>query len=516
MSVRGSRLLLGNWKQWSRSASRSAQRAAVASPDLEAEGPSNPDGIKPFSLVPGEKGLPIIGNLLNVFKKSEKGHISLGEAFDTFGPIFKTTALNITFVMIRDIEAVEKMHRLEGKYPRRISVGSWIRWRDENQHAKGILIEDGPEWKRMRALLDKRMMRPRHVATYLDCFNEVVTDFVDHLREIREKKGNGVTVPNLDHELFHWSLETIGTVLYETRFGSFAGDRDPAIAEFIEAVHGIFRSTEKVIYFPSIIAKIVIPKWFKMHDNAWRTIFSTGKRLIDKKMTEISERLEKGEEIDGFLPAMISDSKLTREELYANISELMLGAVDTTSNTMQWVLHQLSEQPEAQEKMYREVMEVTGGDICNTDHLQKLVYLKAFIKEVLRLYPIAGVVTRVLNNDLELCGYNIPKDTTVIASTYWMARDPDLYEDPEEFRPERWLRDRDNGTTKHNFAWLPFGFGPRMCIGRRVAELEMYLLTSRIIQNFEIRPTEGEPVEVISRGLLVPSRSVNVQFIDRT
>lgn len=64
MSVRGSRLLLGNWKQWSRSASRSAQRAAVASPDLEAEGPSNPDGIKPFSLVPGEKGLPIIGRLL--------------------------------------------------------------------------------------------------------------------------------------------------------------------------------------------------------------------------------------------------------------------------------------------------------------------------------------------------------------------------------------------------------------------------------------------------------------------
>jgi len=73
----------------------------------------------------------------------------------------------------------------------------------------GIIGSDGEDWKRMRSILDKRMLRPNHVATYTDGFNKVITDFVHRLRTIRDQKGGGLKVPNLDIELFHWSIESM-------------------------------------------------------------------------------------------------------------------------------------------------------------------------------------------------------------------------------------------------------------------------------------------------------------------
>lgn len=71
-----------------------------------------------------------------------------------------------------------------------------------------VCCSDGPDWKRMRVLLDKQLLRPNHVATYTNNFNEVVTDLMERLEHIRETKGNGLTVPNIDEELFRWSLES--------------------------------------------------------------------------------------------------------------------------------------------------------------------------------------------------------------------------------------------------------------------------------------------------------------------
>lgn len=507
-------------RYWGGITTRNQQKLWLISRTKATVAPAtNPDtltGPKPVSEIPGPKGFfQVASNTLEGFRYFGQGHILVEKKFAKYGPIYMEKIGLFSFVQLCNVDDIELVHRTDSKYPHRIAVQAWISWRENEKLAKGILIEnDGPKWKRMRAQLDKRMMRPKHVASYTGHFNDVITDFISRLKHIRATEGKGIRVPNLDQELFHWSLETIGTVLYERRFGGFALERAQETSEFINAVQDVFRTTEKIFAFPLWLAKYISPASYKAHVKAWRTIFATGTKLIDEKMEEIQKKLDKGEEVDGFLSTLLASKSLSQSEVYANISELMLGAVDTTSNTMQWVIYELSRHPDIQERLRDEIMSVTNGDVTDHAALQKMPYLKAVIKEALRLYPIAGVVTRIIQEDVVLSGYNIPKGTTIIASTYMTGRNQDIYEDPETFRPERWLRSEQNTERIHSFAWLPFGFGPRMCIGRRVAELEMHLLTARLLQKFRLEPLSTVPLKVVTRGLFVPEKSVDVKFID--
>ena len=95
---------------------------------------------KPFSEVPGPKGLPLIGSLLDIVRTVGRGHLDLKEKFDKYGPIIKVKLGGLTLVHVKDVDAIEKMHRLEGKYPRRIAIEPWTRWRKEHQKAPGVLI----------------------------------------------------------------------------------------------------------------------------------------------------------------------------------------------------------------------------------------------------------------------------------------------------------------------------------------------------------------------------------------
>ncbi|KAK2163913.1 hypothetical protein LSH36_72g04020 [Paralvinella palmiformis] len=436
---------------------------------------------KPFTSIPGPVCFPLIGSLYTVPQ------------------LIKEKNAN-------DAKAVETLHRYDGKYPRRIIIQSWQDWRDESPYARGIFIEDGSAWKRMRVLLDKQILRPQIVSGFAEQFGQVTVDFIQRLRKLRDENKN--TVNNLDLELFYWSLESIGTVLYETRFGGLSEDRDPEIESFIEAVHNLFLSTNYVFYLPRKLNHLFLSKWQKMHDNAWFVIFREGRKRIDKKCMEIEKELSEGREVSGLLSKLIASGNMSQNELYSNISELMAAAVDTTSNTMQWVIYELSRRSDIQSTLRDEVLSVVSrGTAPNAEQVQKMPYLKAFIKEVLRLYPVASVETRVTNEDMVLCGYHVPKDIRVIAATYLLGRNPEYYPDPLEVKPERWIRNTGNKKV-HSFAWLPFGYGTRMCIGQ-------YKGFNMLLQEFTIKAVDDKVNSPVTRALLIPERPVFVQFVDR-
>ncbi|ELU04306.1 hypothetical protein CAPTEDRAFT_117101 [Capitella teleta] len=438
------------------------------------------------------------------------------DAFKKYGSVFHIKFPALNMIWLNDVPAIERLLRLDGKYPARIMVQSWKEWRELNDKELGVLTVNGPTWKRQRRVLDKKMLRPNQVKLYTDNFNLVVTDFVDRLKYLRNKNQDGV-IEKIDVELFNWSLEMIGTVLYETRFGGLQDSRSEEMQKFIRAVESIFRTTGTLFMLPRKLNKVFAYSNLKEHDEAWKTIFTTGKKYIDKKVMEIDEKIEKGEEIDGFLANLVLHKDMSRGEIYSSTAELMMAAVDTTSNTMQWVIEMLARNPDIQKKLHQEVSSVVGKDqVLSNSDIQNLPYLKAIIKEVLRMYPVAGTITRILSEETAIQGYLVPADTTVLVGVFQICRDPDIFPEPNVFKPERWLRD-DSDVKKriHNFAWLPFGFGTRMCLGRRVAELELQLLTARLSQMFEIHPADEKPLEVVQIGLLKPDRPVSVKLVDR-
>ncbi|CDQ76539.1 unnamed protein product [Oncorhynchus mykiss] len=139
-------------------------------------------------------------------------------------------------------------------------------------------------------------------------------------------------------------------------------------------------------------------------------------------------------------------------------------------------------------------------------------YLKACLKESMRLSPSVPFTSRTLDKDTVLGDYSIPKGTVLMINSHALGANEEYFEHSNLFKPERWLRE---SRPINPFAHVPFGIGKRMCIGRRLAELQLQLALCWVVRDYEVVATDCEPVDAIHSGLLVPNRELPVAFIRR-
>ncbi|RXG73254.1 cytochrome P450 27C1, partial [Armadillidium vulgare] len=160
--------------------------------------------------------------------------------------------------------------------------------------------------------------------------------------------------------------------------------------------------------------------------------------------------------------------------------DMFFAGIDTTSHTLGFTLYLLARNKEKQKKLQEELDMVLGDgkEILNEKQLGSLTYLKACVKESLRLFPLLPAHVRILQEDAVLGGYKIPKGHVVCCSSLTSGIDEKNFQQSNEFIPERWMRDRPLGQI-HPFASIPFSHGTRMCIGRRIAEQEIYTFLAR-------------------------------------
>ncbi|XP_067682518.1 1,25-dihydroxyvitamin D(3) 24-hydroxylase, mitochondrial-like [Haliotis asinina] len=469
---------------------------------------------KPFVDIPYKKGYPIINNMPEFLRRPGKGHEIIWSRHQQLGPIFREKTGVFDTVMITDVEAIGDFLRQEGKYPMRTKIQVWDQYRKDSGESDGVLTADGPEWQRMRSVVDKPLMKIKAVESYADDFNIVTAEFLDRLARIRGPDGD---VQNLDVELFNWSLESICTLLYNKRMGCVSDTRSPDNEQFVKAVRSMLETTVDIAVFPPWLAKILRPSKYREFTQSWDTVFRVARQSVDEALVNLRSRtVSEGEEV-GFLEYLLLKDTLSKNEIYANVTELNSAAVDTTSNTLQFILYEITKNQDVQKKMREELeRSVPPGEIPTPVHLRTMPYLKAVIKETLRLYPVGSFVGRVAQEDVVLMGYQVPKGKMVTVSLYVTGRLPSMYDDPLTFRPERWLREsRKDGEKPSPFSHLPFGFGPRMCIGRRVAELEMQLLISQMLQRFDLEPCDQPPPDLLQFVVTRPKDPVKVKLVDR-
>ncbi|XP_054642347.1 sterol 26-hydroxylase, mitochondrial-like [Dunckerocampus dactyliophorus] len=428
-----------------------------------------------------------------------------------YGPIYidglKTVSLNTP-------KLLEELLRNEEKFPSRGDMSFWKEYRDMKGFGYGPLTEEGESWYKLRVLLNKRMMRPKDSALYGSIINAVVTDFIKRLYYVRQCSPSGDLVMNLANEFYYFSLESIGTILFETRLGALEKDIPAGTQQFMESIHKMFSNSLAVVAMPKW-SRNLLPYWGRYIDG-WEGIFSFAKPLIDKKLEDIQQRIANNQEVEGeYLTYLLSNTEMSTKDVYGSIAELLLAGVDTTSNTLTWTIHLLSKYPEVQEKLYEEVSLGKADGTPSAEEVTRMPYLRAVIKEALRMYPIIPLNARVITEkSVVLGGYQFPKNTAFTFCHYAISHDDETFPEPFTFKPERWLRD---GRERPNpFGSIPFGYGVRGCVGRRIAELEMYLALFQIIRLFEIKPdpTVGE-VKGLNRTVLIPDRPINVYLVDR-
>jgi cytochrome P450 len=166
--------------------------------------------------------------------------------------------------------------------------------------------------------------------------------------------------------------------------------------------------------------------------------------------------------------------------------------------------------------LYNEICDVIGdkdADITESK-LNKMRYLKALLHESQRIFPATIGTSRIAQTDCVILGYQIPKGTMLIYYNQVASNDSENFQNPEMFLPERWLRCSPISKYAHPFSSIPFGHGPRSCIGRRFAHVELYCLIIKVLQKYRIE-YHGEPVDTITEFISIPNREVVIKFINR-
>ncbi|XP_070556760.1 cytochrome P450 3A24-like [Ptychodera flava] len=203
--------------------------------------------------------------------------------------------------------------------------------------------------------------------------------------------------------------------------------------------------------------------------------------------------------------------KFTNEDILGQSLIFFLGGFETTSTTMCFLAYVMATQPEIQDKVCKEIDDVMAEyDEPNYQAVAKMPYLDMVVRETLRMYPPAVRFDRECTEDITIEGYRIPKGMHISVAVYAIHHNPDIYPEPEKFIPERFTKEEKE--KRHPYSWLPFGAGPRNCIGMRFALLELKIGLVRVFTEYKFEPcAETEiPPKLGNSAFLAPPTGITL------
>ncbi|KFM61187.1 Cytochrome P450 4C1, partial [Stegodyphus mimosarum] len=190
--------------------------------------------------------------------------------------------------------------------------------------------------------------------------------------------------------------------------------------------------------------------------------------------------------LEFLLECHLHDPTLTLEDVLNEVNTFMVAGHITTAAALNWIIYMLGLLPKVQEKVIEELNCIFGDDIhraTTSKDLKKMTYLDKVIKEVMRIYPPVPVLGVKFNENKTIGSFTIPKDISCCVAIYKLHRDKEIFPNPEEFDAERFSPE--NCKNRHPYAYMPFSMGPRICIGHQFAMMELKVIISKLLREFE-------------------------------
>ncbi|KFO86947.1 hypothetical protein N320_04694, partial [Buceros rhinoceros silvestris] len=241
-----------------------------------------------------------------------------------YGPIWKSTFGHYENINIGSPVVLEQLLRQEGKYPMRSDMALWKEHRDTRRLPYGPFT-DHPILMQGRGALVPPAPGPQQAAA--EALGGVVSDLMVRLRDERSRSPSGVLVGDVANLLYRFALEGISYILFETRIGCLKQQVPAETQRFIDSINLMFKNSIFATVLPRWSRK-VLPFWDRYLDS-WDTIFAFGKNLIDRKMVELEGQVERGKEVSGYLSYLLARGRLSLDEVYGSVAELLLAGVDT-------------------------------------------------------------------------------------------------------------------------------------------------------------------------------------------
>ncbi len=205
---------------------------------------------------------------------------------------------------------------------------------------------------------------------------------------------------------------------------------------------------------------------------------------------------------------------MTAKEVRDQVVTIFMAGHETTAQALSWTFYLVSQHPDVERKLHEELATVLGGHAPRYEELGELRYTRMVIEESMRLFPPAHIMGRQPISDDEILGHRIPAGSTVLIVPWLLHRKPALWENSDCFDPERFAPER--ATLRPRFAYIPFGAGPRICIGAAFAMAEAMVILATIAQRYRLRLKPGFPVEPQGLITLRPRYGLRMILEQRT
>lgn len=365
---------------------------------------------------------------------------------------------------------------------------------------EGVFISSGELWQRQRRMIEPAFshMHLRRAFAHMDA---AVTDFETRL----DDKANAGAPFSLDAAMTHLTAD----IMYRAIFSSSLESR--AAQEVFEAFGQFQESVANVQILRLILGK----PWAKVRQPAAAQAACDRLRGLLRRL--IAARLEatsgRSEDIAGDIIAARHPENgrgFELEELVDQIGVFFLAGHETTASTVTWALFILAQRPETVARVRAEIADVVGEGPLDLEVTKRLVFLRAVIKETLRLYPPGAFLPRVALRPVEIGSHRVPRGGMVMIAPWIIHRHRDLWDDPDYFDPDRFLGAHEKTQTPG--AYLPFGLGPRVCVGGAFALTEGTLILARLLRRYRMEVTNVRMVRPVVRLTTRPASDIQVRM----
>eukprot|EP00253_Pinus_taeda_P000359 PITA_00359 len=450
-----------------------------------------------YRLPPGLPGWPIVGNLFQLGKNPSESFFHLAQKY---GPLMSLSlGMKIAVVVSSPAMAKEVLkthdHVLAGRIVNQVA-------RSLSQHKSSfVLCQYGSRWRMLRRISNTELFSVKRLEALQYLRRDQVNGMI---HQIFEESVKGSQCVNIGHTVFHSAFNLLsnmafGTYMFDPHSGE-SGELKEAITKLM-----LLHTTPNLgDYFPflqfldlqGVFHQAVICRK-KVHD-------IIDKFIEDRLATrgKSSDRSDDGKKdlLDVLLD--MRSGEFTVTDIRGYLQDIFQAGSDTTSSTIEWAMAELIRNPEKLKRAQAELEEVVGlNRLVEESDAERLPYIRAVVKEVFRLHPaVPLLVPHRADSRCEIAGFVIPKHSSILVNVWGMGRDPQIWNNPLKFMPERFLDDTEMRSVDYrgqNFELIPFGAGRRMCVGLPLATRMIHVVLASLLHSFEWAPPKGMSAEEV-------------------
>ncbi len=365
----------------------------------------------------------------------------------------------------------------------------------------GLLTTEGDYWLRQRRLIQPGFHRQKLVGL-VDIMQQEV---IKACASFENSALNGIPI-DMNQQGMEIAFKIVATSLFSS---DISDEKMNELSHSIEAVQAFFIRTIRLPFMKPIYQ---LTGKIKKHQQISDDIATILDELIENRR---KSGQRKDDLLDMLLETRYEDTGegMTDTQLRAESLILFVAGHETTANVITWMFYLLAQHPQVVQKLRQEFDTVVGKDELDYEDFRNIPYAVQVINESMRMYPPAWIIDRMAISDDEIDGFEVQKNDLMIPFIYGLHHSKDLWDQPEQFNPDRFSRE--NKKDRHPYAFLPFGGGPRLCIGNNFAIMELQLILFHLILRFDFELADQTPVDLLPMITLKPDRAIRLKVSKR-